>query len=266
MANPLASTMHKFNRAHFHLGELRALVQSQRDSIRIDADLDTDAPHYRLTLSGVPPVPVDMSVVLGDCIHNFRSSLDHLMNGLAVMNGKKRSKKTVFPILRTPGWDGSDKADARRALKTIAMRHQGIIKAAQPHHGWNGPGRHPIEELHDLDIIDKHRDFNTTVVMPIGTEFNIVEQVDCEVVEVIPMGLGRRLEPGAVIGQIRINATGPNPQVSMEAVFTPTIEFEDGREIIGAMEAIGNYIFSALLSPVMPGATLEMVLEEDDSA
>jgi hypothetical protein len=264
MAHPLNSALHKYNRAQFHLGDLRSAVRGQRESIRIDLDLKPGTPHYRLRLQNGPDVDEAILAILGDCIHNFRACLDHLMNGLAVMNGRKRGKRVFFPVLTTPGWDGKDKSDARHALSTIKVPAQGVIKAAQPHHGWNGPDPHPIAELHDLDITDKHRDFATTVVMPVGAEFSIVNQVDCQVEELMPLGLGRRLEPGADLGQLRVGFTGPNPKIGVEAVFTPTIEFEDGREIVGVMERIGDYIFRAILTPLMPGATLEVVMEGDD--
>jgi hypothetical protein len=265
MTHPLASTLIKFNRGELHLGELRALLADQRDTIRVDADLRTDAPHYRLALAESPEVPSGISAILGDCIHNFRACLDHLMTGLARLDGSA-APKVYFPVLTQNRWVGRDRVEARKALKAISAEHQGIIKAAQPYQGWNGPGRHPILELHELDKIDKHRDFNAAVVMPVGAKFRIVEQRDCDVVEILPLSLGKRLEPHAVIGQIRVSVTGPNPKVSMEAIFHPTVEFEHGGEIVSTMEGIAEYLFAAVLSPLMPGATREIVIEEDGPA
>ena len=43
------------------------------------------------------PIPVDLSLVIGDAVHNLRSALDHLAWQLVLANGQTPTTQTAYP-------------------------------------------------------------------------------------------------------------------------------------------------------------------------
>lgn len=89
---------------------------------------------------------------LGDALHNWRSSLDHVAGALTCWAGQKPSIQTEFPL-----------GDRLQRLANVPADHcaNRIIEIHQPS-GWSaGTESSPSDEslywLHQLDIVDKHR-------------------------------------------------------------------------------------------------------------
>ena len=112
------------------------------------------------------PLPPSLPALLGDCIHNSRCALDHLVMALAVDNGMRPGNKTTsFPVspgfasyhgyeagqppVRPQRWNGAYQV---RKLRDPA---QAFIEGLQPYHrkgnSWT------LVELKQLDDRDKHR-------------------------------------------------------------------------------------------------------------
>jgi len=112
------------------------------------------------------PAPTVLNMSLGDSVHNFRSTLDHLAMTLALDNGADPYDRSIgFPICGTfrayhgheqhepvippPRWSGAYKV---RALRPAA---QTFIEGLQPYRqndlAWT------LSELQQLDNRDKHR-------------------------------------------------------------------------------------------------------------
>jgi hypothetical protein len=104
-----------------------------------------------------PPVlDVDAVLILGDCIQNLRSSLDHLAYQLVVLNKKTPSNRWGFPILHRPPrkrWRYGRQQPL--SVPGVSARARQIIEDVQPYKGGDIGLR--LAELHELDIIDKHR-------------------------------------------------------------------------------------------------------------
>jgi hypothetical protein len=183
------------------------------------------------------------------------------MWAMTKLDGGETGHWTQFPILPDDDWETDTRWRARKSLAQLCLAHQGIVKAAQPYQGWNGAGRHPLVDLDELEIVDKHREFNTVGILPIGTSFRVLESRDCDVQEIVPVGLGKRLEPDAVIAQIQLVITGSEPYIDVQADFAPEIEFEDGRSVIATLEAIYAYIDVAVLRPLLPNLRSAWVRE-----
>jgi hypothetical protein len=108
--------------------------------------------------------------MLGDVIHNLRSTLDHLAFALVSAAGGTPDKYISFPIF-----------DSLKAYTDLAPgRLKGVnpyclqtIDNMQPYsHGWG----HWAWQLHQLDIIDKHRLLLTVDTMAIGRTMTVSEQ------------------------------------------------------------------------------------------
>lgn len=99
--------------------------------------------------------PESLGLLIGDCLHNLRSALDHVAWRLA---GNSANRQTEFPIF-------SDKAafDKKRGgglwkMHDMPTGAQDIIESLQPYHGQ--PEREPLWLLQELSIEDKHHALN----------------------------------------------------------------------------------------------------------
>lgn len=109
----------------------------------------------------VQPIEPSLPLMIGDCVHNLRSALDHLAFQLAVLNGASSSaaEKTMFPVcLAKSGKSGFDSRVEKSLKPFISSAALAAVEECQPYNAANGvPNQTAIWILHKLDIIDKHR-------------------------------------------------------------------------------------------------------------
>lgn len=121
---------------------------------------DVKTRQYRQRLAGTPvEQTIEWSFIVGDILHNTRSSLDNLAYALAERHlnralTPKEAKGVQFPIT-----DGEPEFDEvrNRWLKHIAPAAQDVIKSVQP---WDTPEHRvyrPLSVLRELSNLDKHR-------------------------------------------------------------------------------------------------------------
>lgn len=96
------------------------------------------------------PVPLDLSAIIGDVVHNLRSTLDLLVCDL-VRSAGKSTKRVYFPFCDTL-------TDLPRVIKERNLHHAGAdvvdtIERLRPYKG----GNVALRAVHDMDIEDKHR-------------------------------------------------------------------------------------------------------------
>ncbi len=111
-----------------------------------------------------PPVlDPDTELILGDCVHNLRSALDHLAYQLVVLNKRTPDRRSNFPIFDHPHRKRR-KCWLRRVpllVPGISPQANQIIENIQPYQ--KGDIGHRLAELRELDNIDKHRHLLITV-------------------------------------------------------------------------------------------------------
>jgi hypothetical protein len=158
----------KFARAAEHLerfeGELSAWYKT--NPLGMVPKPNPDGVSEDLFLHVSNPLPPALPALLGDCIHNSRCVLDHLVMALAVDNGMNPGNKTTsFPIspdfvsyhgyekgetpVRPNRWNGAYQV---RKLRTAA---KAFIEGSQPYHRKDNAWT--LLELKQLDDRDKHR-------------------------------------------------------------------------------------------------------------
>jgi len=104
-----------------------------------------------------------LGLVIGDCVHNLRSALDHLVLQLAILNGTfaGAERKTAFPICL-------DRGAFKHAVKNnvapfISRTALDAIEESQPYRTLDPATNIPLGDqsvlwvLSQLDVIDKHR-------------------------------------------------------------------------------------------------------------
>lgn len=109
--------------------------------------------------------PIKLSLLLGDFLHNLRSSLDHLAWQLVLVNGGTPGKKTAFPILETKG---PKPVEIKGGIHPAAAH---LVGKLQPYNSCDAPLADPLLTISKLNNIDKHRHFNIAVLN--GSEVQI---------------------------------------------------------------------------------------------
>jgi hypothetical protein len=106
--------------------------------------------------TSVAKIPLRLSLLTGDIVHNLRSALDHALYQLVLRDGGKPTTKTQWPVFtETPAGRSLSRYNAQlKGIKDEDVRR--MIDWFQPYQ----PHRNRIHEnltlIHDLDIIDKH--------------------------------------------------------------------------------------------------------------
>jgi hypothetical protein len=149
----------KIERARIHqvdLAQRLAAVLGDRQRFVLDDEPDPDTGRYNLRVYDVPAIGPEWLTIVGDCLHNLRSALDHLAWQLVILDGKKPNFNTNFPI--------RIEADTAKPLLRPEVCRQDIldaVEAVQPYADRGNPADSPLLNLlwplHRLNIIDKHR-------------------------------------------------------------------------------------------------------------
>lgn len=160
--SPFDSCLLKIRRAEEHFEILRKEIgdwnRSQRSSIDKETDPEGREHAVWLNVDPLPPLK-NLSLITGDCIHNLRCALDHLVYARAIfdtgINPPWRSYALQFPIVDSP-----DKFpdQQQRRLPSLNTQSVTLIEKAQPYNRPNAEGGPPLlTVLRELDNGDKHR-------------------------------------------------------------------------------------------------------------
>jgi len=157
-------------------------------------------------------------VRIGTIVHQLRSSLDHLVYQLARINGCSTPKKTEFPIYHAAQ---KFEADGRRKIQLLAPAAQTIIEALQPYHRGNLFESDPLYQLHQLDLIDKHR----TIIFAEGVieEGGRVVLVPSTASVRLSGATRKPLQDGAILSRIPTNSA----DVNVEQTITLAVMFQE---------------------------------------
>jgi hypothetical protein len=95
-------------------------------------------------------LPEDFSLLIGDAIHNLRSSLDHATWELIGIDKGTQDRETAFPFSKSP----AEYEALCDRIKTPRSDTVKFFRAFEAHPGGLGER---FFRLHELDILDKHR-------------------------------------------------------------------------------------------------------------
>jgi len=142
----------KIGRAIQHLAELKAALDAYSQIVRVRYEaVENDPLHCQMVFE--PGQPDDIPLIIGDCAHNIRSSLDLMVGAIAAIR-QVPPDRLAYPI--TPENFSRDIPTARYQ----ALGDDVISLMKQIH--FSEVGR-LAEQLHLLDIVDKHRLIVTAV-------------------------------------------------------------------------------------------------------
>lgn len=138
----------KIKRAIYHINDLCNRVgpidKTSSDLFVSDTDPETGGQTFSAR------IPVEWSLIIGDCVHNLRAALDHLICQAVLLNDLTPDHKTGFPIFSR---SDSLPPGSIRKVKGTSQKVRDIIDRLNP----CKRGHTDLCLLHDLDIEDKHR-------------------------------------------------------------------------------------------------------------
>ncbi len=104
-------------------------------------------------------LPLMISVLIGEFLHNLRSALDNMVYDLVIHDGGMPDEYTEFPIFRhRRKYNSTARGGGLFKLHGVSPKGRAFIKGLQPFDDRNPPNPvEPLWILHELSRIDKHR-------------------------------------------------------------------------------------------------------------
>jgi hypothetical protein len=198
----LAGAVEKFNRAKYHFDKLRSEIKTFRGSDPQPhsslGKFETEKWEWVERFQVIEEPPLRHGVILGDCLHNLRSCLDHIMWQVALLDGGTPDDSTQFPIASKS--EEQFEGMANRRIPGLSPNHRAMVKAAQPYRAGDRAHLHPLHVLGTLSNIDKHQIVHPTysfmAVEPGSTLDSLIENAPPFIRSVWMLKKGARLEHG----------------------------------------------------------------------
>lgn len=152
MAASLESVNRKIARAREHLERVQVMAEAFRTVI---PEFDRERPPGSVMLmvsAKLPPAPPELGPLIGDCVHNLRCALDHLIWQLVIANRREPTRRNMFPVCENA--PQFQKQLERGRLDGVCPNAQKLVERFQP---FADPANQPLFTLTELDNIDKHR-------------------------------------------------------------------------------------------------------------
>ena len=237
---PFVAPRLKLQRARRHIDELEQEIGSflARQPFRIVIEQPEwwkeSWPIHAWTARLRELIPLELSAIIGDAVHNLRSVLDLLAGDLVRINGKS-TKGVSFPF-------SADADDLAHQIKEKNLHRAGpdivrIIKSLKPYRG----GNLALRALHDLDVQDKHQ-----ALIPVA---NVVDAPGGTLIfgghpNKIPDWQSRVTHDGQVI--VMMPAVG-NLKVGDEIASNFSLTFAEtepmaGREVVEALKELAQLV------------------------
>jgi hypothetical protein len=155
----LAGAVEKFNRSKEQFDELRAEMEmffnSEPKPHSSIGEFDTGAWEWveRFQIRRAPPLR--FGVIFGDCLHNLRSCLDHVIWQVTLLDGGTPDDQTQYPIASHS--EAQFNRMAGRRIPGLTAKHRAMVKKTQPYHRVDKASAHPLAMLAALSNADKHQ-------------------------------------------------------------------------------------------------------------
>jgi hypothetical protein len=204
----LRSSHLKIERAKKHLLEFEA----ERDAFlstkpyKVSARFNSEQDLTEYVVGELPEIPDSVSVIVGDVVHNLRSSLDHLASEL-VRDAGFSDAGVYYPICENLQKYQSESPGKTRGMRAEAKK---VIDGTRPY----GGGNEALWGLHQLSVTDKHK-LLVPVAHRIGTfSVNLTPEF-----RNYYMVFPAPFEEGAVLGAIQGKCEESEMQFAFDLVF-----------------------------------------------
>ncbi|MCL4535259.1 MAG: hypothetical protein M1370_08905 [Bacteroidetes bacterium] len=249
----------KLARAVEHLDraeeELVAWTKCSSNAVR--GELNNQTGEFVFTFESSIRFPGErLGLLVGDCLHNLRSALDHLAYNLAVKHrGEplpgRAAETSEFPILGTRPMTPKEE---RSKIGCIEPAARAIIKGLQPYHRGDDYNRDPLWILYELERIDKHRLLHV-VVLSYDNATVGGSNIAIKSIRAVPPGAP--LENGTEVCSGRVSKFFPDRPLELEFHFPLQASLVEGvplavQPIIPAMRGLVDYVEEVILLQLRP--------------
>lgn len=262
MTYPLEDCYLKLDRADEHLQMIKDEIQRflDRKPYYVVGQAYPGSPgklHYIATGKVREQPPKQLRVMIGDFLHNLRSSLDTLADILATdPSTGEVPKGTEFPVFvdrvfffKTSKKGVPDRGSGLYKIRGMDRGPQTMIKWLQPYRRINDPKGHPLWKLQALNIGDKHRRPHLTGAILEGSEFGINTLRDLNL-DIHHWGLRASSGPfkhGTTVGSVSFTIAGPNPEMQVDTDFTFDVAFDPkgvtgGAPVVATLTELRNFV------------------------
>lgn len=244
----------KLDRADQHLQSLIDEIARWKltNPYAISHEIDSETGDDIVRFNRIDQPPRLIAQLIGDCLHNLRCVLDHLVYDLAIANRgtltDEESRETMFPIFISP--DGFNARGLRR-IRYVSLAVQTIIQSLQPYHTGDAAITHWLWLLEQLQNIDKHRALLLAVSAQHGVDATFPPLCRIQYIQFRSADLSI---PNAEFARYRVVSTQDGARMKMDA--KPIIDITinnrpaQGREIVDLLKRIRLHIIDAVL-PVL---------------
>jgi len=162
-----SSAFLKLNRARQIIDELDKMLTEHIERNPPESELlppqaaDDGGPNWVVGKIALPFAPPESAALVGDIIHNMRTSLDHMASELARLNDKS-DKNVYFPFAENAG--ELEEQIKRRKFTYCGSDAVALLRTFKPYRH----GNEALRSIHDLDILDKHRSLIPHATIKIG--------------------------------------------------------------------------------------------------
>ena len=251
-SEPLRGVWAKLDRAEEVLNlvnsEVIAFFNGYEQPIRVERDDDQLRDTFFFNIPDPPPLRI--SILIGDCLYNLRSSLDHLVYALAVAHtGKSKPPKAgrlSFPIT-TDSFDFACAAknihrvipaDALTEIEWLQPYNRNLSPSPSQSPGettFNLTERHPLNLINRWSNVDKHRTLHAIFGSIVGS-FG-----DVEVTYVHEYG-GVALEYGTQISHVIYKSPPPYSEMDVPIEFVPDVRLDEVAAGWGVRSEFGIFV------------------------
>jgi hypothetical protein len=173
VTDPFSSCWLKIQRAREHLKALDSEITEWNGTkpYTVEKHCNADGSRYSVVLRikdtfGMERRLERWSLIAGDCTHNLRSALDHLVYVLAIRNSGSnpppKERSLEFPIFECP------KRFAEKAgrISPLSDKAKAFIEGLQPYKTGNPHRSFNLRSINDFDNSDKHRLLRVVMGLP----------------------------------------------------------------------------------------------------
>ncbi len=249
----------RLDRADYHLDRLDEEMHAWREEnpYRTWTEPDVDSTKELLYVEVLKPPPAaELSLIIGDCLHNLRSALDNLVFELAIAYvgidplTEDRARLLEFPIF------GNREMNARECRKKIGSIHpdaQAIIKGLQPYNRGHRFTNDPLWQLNRLSVEDKHRLPHVVLLATVGMSFRVSALFAIDEVEPI---LGP-VDRAPIARYPTVDETGAKVNVHLTPTFNIGFGQRAPKQLRGLpvpdkLAEIHRYITNKVVPPLAP--------------
>lgn len=245
---PLYGCLLKMWRADKHFDALQDSIKEFLGSkpYEVVHDFQLEANHYAVQVKVHQRPPNEWSPIIGDIVHNTRSSLDHLAWQLVKRNAEEPIPgKTQFPIFSEDPFDRNAYPTTKKwkraydswGRQTDGMHPRDIafLKTLQPYYQRpEDPNSHDLARLRELSNWDKHRELHFATSAHVGSRYHLKEGTrNARIIPLYIRPAPRVFEDGTEVARFSVIPTGPNHHVDVYVKVLFDVAFGEGSPLEG---------------------------------